>query len=109
MRCIYDSLALSVRNELKRLERVRELPYPALHIVGGGTQDTLLMQLVSDACGIPVYAGPIEATAIGNLLVQMIASGEVADLKAARQLVAASFELKKYLPDDKMASLYARV
>ena len=109
MRCIYDSLALSVRNELKRLERVREVKYPALHIVGGGTQDVLLMQLVSDACGIPVYAGPIEATAIGNLLVQMIASGEVADLKAARQLVAASFELKKYLPDDKMASLYARV
>ncbi len=109
MRCIYDSLALSVRNELKRLERVREVEYPALHIVGGGTQDTLLMQLVADACGIPVYAGPIEATAIGNLLVQMIASGEVADLAAARRLVAASFELKKYLPDDKMARLYARV
>ena len=109
MRCIYDSLALSVRNELRRLERVREVKYPALHIVGGGTQDVLLMQLVSDACGIPVYAGPIEATAIGNLLVQMIASGEVADLKAARKLVAASFELKEYLPDDKMASLYARI
>ena len=109
MRCIYDSLALSVRNELRRLERVRGVSYPALHIVGGGTQDTLLMQLVSDACGIPVYAGPVEATAIGNLLVQMIASGEVPDLAAARKLVAASFELKKFSPDDKMARLYGRM
>jgi rhamnulokinase len=102
VRCIYDSLALCVRDELRTLEKLRGVKYPALHIVGGGIQAELLMQLVSDACGVPVLAGPVEATAIGNLLAQMIAAGEVADLAAARRLVAASFEVREYLPREAM-------
>lgn len=102
VRCVYDSLALCVRDELRTLEKLRGVKYPALHIVGGGIQAELLMQLVSDACGVPVLAGPVEATAIGNLLAQMIAAGEVADLAAARRLVAASFEVREYLPREAM-------
>ena len=105
-RCVYDSLALCVRDELRVLENLRKRSYSALHIVGGGTQDGLLMQLIADACGIPVLAGPIEATAIGNLAVQMIAAGDVADLSAARKLVAESFELVKYAPRDEMRRRY---
>lgn len=108
VRCVYDSLALCVRDELRTLEKLRGVKYPALHIVGGGTQAELLMQLVADACGIPVYAGPIEATAIGNLLAQMIAAGEVADLAAGRELVAASFELKVCQPRAEMTERFAQ-
>lgn len=105
-RCVYDSLALTVRDELEILEKLRNRRYAALHIVGGGTQAELLMQLIADACGVPVLAGPVEATAIGNLAAQMIATGEVRDLAAARQLVADSFELKKYAPRDDMHRRY---
>ena len=66
IRCVYDSLALCVRDELRVLEALRGRRYPALHIVGGGIQAQLLMQLVADACGIPVLAGPVEATAIAS-------------------------------------------
>lgn len=107
-RCVYDSLALAVRDELKLLEKLRGRSYKALHIVGGGTQAELLMQLIADACGIPVLAGPIEATAIGNLAAQMIATGDLADLGAARRLVAASFDLRKYVPRDDMHDRYSR-
>jgi sugar (pentulose or hexulose) kinase len=69
-----------------------------IHVVGGGTKDHFLSQMTADACGIPVAAGPEEATAIGNLMMQAIAAGEVKDLKQARQIIAASFELKHYEP-----------
>ncbi len=108
LRCIYDSLALCVRDKLAVLERLRGRRYPALNIVGGGVRDSLLMQLVADACGVPVLAGPEEATAIGNLLAQLIASGEVADLEAARRLCSASFECRRYLPRDRMHHRYER-
>ena len=105
-RCVYDSLALCVRDELRVLEELRRRRYPALHLVGGGTQAELLMQLIADACGIPVLAGPVEATAIGNLAAQMIAAGDVADLSAARKLVAESFDPVKYSPRDEMHRRY---
>ena len=108
VRCAYDSLALAVRDVLRLLEKLRDRRYEALHIVGGGTQAELLMQLISDACGIPVLAGPVEATAIGNLAAQMIASGDLADLASARQLVAQSFELRKYVPRDDVNKRYER-
>ena len=108
VRCVYDSLALCVRDELRTLEKLRGVKYPALHIVGGGIQAELLMQLIADACGVPVYAGPVEATAIGNLLAQMIAAGEVADLAAGRRLVAESFELKTCRPRAEMTARFAQ-
>jgi len=107
LRCVYDSLALCVRDELRVLEKLRGRRYGALHIVGGGTRDALLMQLVADACGIPVLAGPVEATAIGNIVAQMTASGEVAGLAAARRLVAESFEIMTYRPRDDMHGRYS--
>ena len=69
-----------------------------IHVVGGGTKDVFLSQMTADACGVPVAAGPEEATAIGNLMMQTIAAGKVANLKEARQVVAASFDLKHYEP-----------
>ena len=72
--------------------------FDALYIVGGGSQDNYLNALTAKTCGIPVYTGPTEATAIGNLLCQAIASGALADLAAARKLVRDSFELGVFHP-----------
>jgi sugar (pentulose or hexulose) kinase len=72
---------------------------PAINIVGGGTQDKLLSQLAANACGRPVYTGPVEATALGNIAAQAIASGEVKDLAEARQIIANSFEIEEFYPE----------
>jgi rhamnulokinase len=75
-----------------------------INVVGGGTKDKFLSQMTADACGIPVCAGPEEATAIGNLMMQAIAAGEVKDLSEAREVVANSFELKHYDPTSDRAA-----
>ncbi len=98
VRVIMESLALRYRYVKEGIEALRGKPVKGIHIVGGGTKDTFLCQLAADACGIPVTAGPVEATAIGNLLMQYIAAGELKDLGEARQLVIRSFEPKIYLP-----------
>ena len=69
-----------------------------MNIVGGGSQDGYLNQLTADATGLPVYAGPTEATALGNLMVQMLAAGEFPDLAAARKAVRHSFSIQEVLP-----------
>ena len=70
-----------------------------MHIVGGGSQNTLLCQLTADRTGRTIYAGPVEATAVGNVLVQMRAAGIVSgSLEALRHIVAATFEPVRYLP-----------
>lgn len=96
----YCNLALFYANELEKLEKIVHQPIRVLHIVGGGSNVGFLNQLTSTLSGITVKAGPSEATAVGNLLVQMISSGEVADLKEARALTARSFEIKTYMPED---------
>lgn len=98
VRCIYESLALKYRSVAERVMALRGRRAKVIHVVGGGTKDRFLSQLTADACGIPVCAGPEEATAIGNLMMQLIAAGELADLSEARRVVAASFETKQYLP-----------
>ena len=98
VRCIYESLALKYRMTAESIETLMGKKAKVIHVVGGGTKDRFLSQMTADACGIPVAAGPEEATAIGNLMMQAIAVGEVADLKQARQIIAASFDLKKYEP-----------
>jgi len=69
-----------------------------IHIVGGGSQNELLNQITADACNRPVVAGPIEATAIGNILVQAMATGDIKSLDEARGVVLESFEVKRYEP-----------
>ncbi len=98
VRCIYESLALKYRQTAESIETLMGRKAKVIHVVGGGTKDKFLSQMTADASGIPVAAGPEEATAIGNLMMQAIAAGEVADLKQARQIIADSFELKHYEP-----------
>ena len=98
IRCIYESLALKYRYTAEAIQTLVGKKAKVIHVVGGGTKDGFLSQMTADACGIRVLAGPEEATAIGNLMMQLIAAGEVADLKEARRIVAASFEVKQYEP-----------
>jgi rhamnulokinase len=71
-----------------------------LHIVGGGVNNILLNQLTADACAIPIKAGPVEATAIGNVIVQAVATGDLASLAEARQVIALSSEISTVTPRD---------
>ena len=91
VQCIYLSLSASYAKEAKLLAGVTGKTYTSLNIVGGGSQDAYLNELTAKATGLEVFAGPIEGTAIGNLIVQFIHSGEFSDLAAARAAVAKSF------------------
>jgi rhamnulokinase len=97
-RCIFESLALLYKDILNQLEEISGQSMEKIHIIGGGCQNKLLNQMCADFTGLPVYAGPIEATAIGNLAMQMIASGEVQDLSHARELIRESFNIESYTP-----------
>lgn len=100
IRCALESLALKYRWVLEKLESVWGKPINVLHIVGGGTQNTVLCQFTADATGIPVVAGPIEATAIGNIIVQAVAGGAINSTSDAREIVRRSFEVAIYEPQD---------
>ena len=101
VRCVIDSLALKYRDILDRLEGLRGGdPLEVLHITGGGTQNKLLNQCAANAVNRKVVAGPVEATAAGNVIMQMIATGVVADLSAGRAVVRASFTVETFLPQD---------
>lgn len=93
---IYNSLAKCYADTVKEIETITGKHYDVVHIVGGGANATYLNELTAKACKRPILAGPIEATAIGNIACQMIASGELENLSAARQCIAASFEIKEY-------------
>ncbi len=97
--CIYHSLAQCYRERVEELEALAGRPLGALHIIGGGCQDQLLNALTAAALGRPVYAGPVEATAIGNIICQMITAGVFADLAQARDCVAASFDVREVQPE----------
>ncbi len=71
-----------------------------LHIIGGGTKDALLSQLAADSTGLPVTAGPVEATALGNMIIQLSALGAIPDINAGRRLIAKSEKLKHYVPEN---------
>lgn len=98
VRSILVSLACKYRLVLERLQRVTGRRVQVVHVVGGGIRNTLLCQLTSDVLGLPVLAGPEEATALGNLLVQARACGELGGLAQMRELVAASVRLDRYEP-----------
>jgi sugar (pentulose or hexulose) kinase len=100
-RCVLESLALAYRAVLDTVTTVARQTASTLHVVGGGSRNELLNQMAADATGRPVIAGPVEATVIGNALVQLIALGEIADLQQARAIVAGMAELRRYEPRDK--------
>ena len=95
---VYDSLAADYARTVAQLSRQTGVTYTSINIVGGGSANGYLNQATADACGIPVFAGPTEGTALGNLMVQFIASGEYASLEEARAAIKKSFEIKEYQP-----------
>ncbi|RIK85525.1 MAG: rhamnulokinase [Planctomycetota bacterium] len=111
IRCALESLALKYCEVLGLLERLGGQRIERIHLVGGGTQNTLLCQMAANACGRMVIAGPVEATAIGNCLMQAIAAGDVADVAEARELVRRSFKLHDYQPqaDERWAAARERL
>ena len=98
MQCVYSSLALCYRDAIRSLEALTGKHYTSINIVGGGCQDEYLNQRTAQATGLQVYAGPVEGTAIGNLIVQMIHAGEFENLQAARDAIRAGFEIKEVNP-----------
>jgi rhamnulokinase len=99
-RAALEGLALRYRSCLEMLESLVEHRIDTIHIVGGGSLNTLLCQMTADACNRTVIAGPVEATAIGNVLMQMIGTGRVGSVIEARELVQSSFETVTYEPAD---------
>jgi rhamnulokinase len=95
---VLDSLALRYASVVRTLEGLTGRAVPGLHIVGGGSQNDYLNQATADASGRPVLAGPVEATALGNLIVQAIARGRVSDLASGRRLLAISFPVRRFEP-----------
>jgi len=108
VRCVLLSLACKYRYVLECIEYACGYQLPAVHIVGGGSSNTLLNQLTANITGKPVYAGPSEATALGNAMVQFIALKEFASLNEARSAVIESVDLAEFLPDraDKWNDMY---
>ncbi len=104
IRAILEALAFKYRWVLERIEDITVKKFDCLHIVGGGIQNELLSQFAANATGKRVIAGPIEATATGNILMQAKATGQIKSLAEARKIVRNSFELKEYQPKD--ASLW---
>lgn len=98
VRACLESLALAYRHTLEGLEDILGRRIGVIHIVGGGSQNEMLNQMTADACNRPVVAGPVEATAIGNILCQAMAIGRIRSLADARAIVRASFDVKRYEP-----------
>ena len=111
IRCVHESLALKYRFIIDRINAMRPELIEMLHIVGGGSQNILLNQLSANATGLTVVAGPVEATAVGNILVQAVTKEKLEDINDGRRLVARSFPLNYYEPknQDKWDEVYEKV
>ena len=107
-RCIYESLALKYKYTLESIEKLTGKKFSAINIIGGGCKAEILCRMTADICGVKVIAGPSEATALGNIAVQLISLGEVKDLKAAKKLIAAGGDVKEYLPQGKYKADYGK-
>jgi sugar (pentulose or hexulose) kinase len=100
VRCVLESLALTYRQVLDTLRSLTYHPIEVIHVIGGGVQNTLLCQMTANATGVPVVAGPVEATVLGNALVQLITLGELRNIAEARALVATMAGQQRYEPQD---------
>lgn len=103
-KCVYDSLASSYQETITEIESIFEKSFDKINVIGGGCQNEMLNQLVADVTNKEVLAGPIEATAIGNIVAQLLALGEFTDLEEARSVIKQSFEVKKYEPTKSVAN-----
>lgn len=110
LRVVLESLAAKYRLTLEQLEQITGRSLEVIHIVGGGSQNRLLCQLTADACGRSVLAGPVEATALGNIMAQLVAAGECASWAEAREIVLTAFPTAMYEPRQRAAwdEAYAR-
>lgn len=95
MQCVYKSLALCYKEAIEKLSGLTCRSYTDIHIVGGGCQDKYLNRMIAETTGLSVWAGPVEGTAVGNLLIQLIEKGEFKDLQSARDAVRESFDISK--------------
>ena len=100
IRIALESLAMRYRRSVIELSKITGKKIDVLHIVGGGCKNDLLNQFTANACGCKILTGPVEATALGNIVVQAMATGDVKDLAEARRIVAASTELGTFMPQD---------
>jgi rhamnulokinase len=109
-RCILESLALSYREALEQIGGLLGRKFSVVHVVGGGSRNELLCQFTADATGLPVLAGPVEATVAGNILVQALARGDLASPADVRAVVRRSSDLAEYMPEhsDAWDARYAR-
>ena len=96
--CIYQSLALKYRYVTEAMEGLMGSKIDTIHMVGGGIKDQFLCQMTADATGRRVVAGPTEATAMGNIAVQLMALGEIENLEGIRRVIKASTDTKVYMP-----------
>ena len=101
MRCIYESLALKYRLTFDGIMECTGKTYDRIHVMGGGTKDKLLLNMTAQSCNVDVYGGPIEATALGNIAIQLISSGAIADIKEARKIIAQGENLKHHTPENR--------
>ena len=102
-RCIFDSLAMRYRQVLDYLKDLAPFPIERLHVIGGGTYNKPLMQMAANSIGMPVITGPVEGTAIGNIMLQAKAAGLVGDIFDMRRIIADSIEIATYQPADREA------
>lgn len=100
IRCAMESLALRYRMVLDWLQELTGTTLSCIHVVGGGSQNRQLCRMTASACHRPVFAGPVEATAIGNVAMQAISQGTLGSIAEARQMIRASFPLIEYAPQD---------
>ncbi|MGX4599947.1 rhamnulokinase [Faecalimicrobium sp. JNUCC 81] len=100
VRCINESLAMKYRYSLEEIKDCTKKEYQDMYIVGGGTQSKLLCQMTANSCNCKVFAGPIEATVLGNIAIQLMASGEIENLGKAREIIRNSQKISYYMPKD---------
>lgn len=100
IRCIYESLAMKYKFAVNQIAENTGRGFEVLHLLGGGTKDGFLCQMTADSLGIPVIAGPAEATALGNIILQLIALGDIKNIDEGRAIIRTQESVKQYLPEN---------